>query len=202
MEIIFSQKSFEENLYYFSLLFNILNIDAKNYFSIIVDSDYWFAIENKTAIEVKEFKDKHKKTNLDILLNFINNIKSNIHNLEDKNKKENVNEIDLIKRIEMIEKEIKDINIRQTKSNNAHREELNGLKKEIDTLKKEQIEMKQNYDFNENKIFIQLKKQEDKIDQLKMATKIMNEKMKKIENEFDTIKARKKFQNQYKFITI
>jgi len=210
MEIIFSQKSFEDNLYDFSLLFNILNIDTKNYFSIIINSNYWFATENKSAIEVKEFKDKHKKTNLEILLNFINkneskpkniipknnNIKGTIHNLEDKNKKENMNEIDLIKRIEMIEKEIKDIKLRQTKSNNAHMEELNGLKKEIDTLKKEQMEMKPNYDLNDNKMFIQLIKQEEKIEQLKMANKIMNEKMKKIENEMGTIKSHKKFQNQ------
>ena len=130
------------------------------------------------------------------MLNFINNIKSNTHNLEDKNKKENVHEIGLIKRIEMIEKEIKDIKIRQTKSNNAHREELNELKKEIDTLKKEQMKMKPNYDLNENKMFIQLKKQEEKIEQLKMANKIMNEKMKKIENEKGTIKSHKKFQKQ------
>ena len=61
MEIVFSPKSFEDNLYDFSLLFNILNIDTKNYFSIIINSNYWFATENKSAIEVKEFKYKHKK---------------------------------------------------------------------------------------------------------------------------------------------
>lgn len=53
--------------------------------------------------------------------------------------------------------------------------------------------MKQNYDLNFN--FIILKNLEDKIssnkdeiEQLKMANKIMNEKIKKIENEKDTIK--------------
>jgi len=211
MEIIFSQKSFEDILFDFSLLFNILNIDAKSNFSIIVNSNYWFMTKNQSAIEVKEFKDKHQKTNLDILLNFINknaskpkniipkkrNIKSNSynHNLEDKNKKENVNKIDLLKKIEMIKKEIKDIKIRQTKSNNSLREEFNELKKEIDTLKKEQIEieqkMKQNCDLN----FIILKNLEDKIssnkdeiDQLRIANKIINEKIKKIENEKNIIK--------------
>ena len=96
---------------------------------------------------------------MDILFNFINNnaskpkniipennnIRSNTSDSEDKNTKENVDEIDLLKRIEMLEKEIKDIKIRETKSNNTHTETLNGLKKEIDALKIEQIEMKQNY---------------------------------------------------------
>ena len=54
MEIIFSQKSFEDNLYDFSLLFNLLKIDEKNNFSIIVDSNHWFLTENISAIEVKQ----------------------------------------------------------------------------------------------------------------------------------------------------
>ena len=152
---------------------------------------------------------------MDILFNFINNnaskpkniipennnIRSNTSDSEDKNTKENVDEIDLLKRIEMLEKEIKNIKIRETKSNNTHTETLNGLKKEIDALKIEQIEMKQNYDFNENKIFKQLKKQEDKLEQLEMANKIMNEKMKKIENKKDTIKACGISQSIINFIT-
>jgi len=92
----------------------------------------------------------------------------------------------------MLEKEITDIKIRETKFNNTYREEFNELKKEIDTLKKEQIEKKLNYELN----LILLKEHEDKlsfnnnkIKQLKMANKVMNEEMEKIENQKDTFKA-------------
>ena len=208
MEIIFSEKTFEDNLYDFSLLYNMLIINPKNYFSIIVDQKHWFITETKTAEEIKEYKNKNKKINLNILLNLINNNKPNpktkvssnnnkITNVRDfkehEEEKEKSNENDLAKKIEMLEEEIRGIKIRESKANNTHRETLNGLKKEI-------IEMKQNYELkekeNENKMLILLKKQEEKIssnnnkiEQLKMANKIMEKKLKKLENEKDTIKA-------------
>lgn len=155
MEIIFSEKSFETNLYDFSLLFNVLVINPKNYFSIIVEQN-WFKTEAKTAIEINDFKNKNKKTNLDIVLNFINKNSSkpkttistnnqinNIENFKEnraKKEKEDEKYNYLIQKIERLEEEIKGIKIRETKANNTHRETVNHLNKEIDFLNKKHRE--------------------------------------------------------------
>ena len=220
MEITFSEKSFEDNLYDFSLLYNMLIINPKNYFSIIVNPKHWFITETKKPEEIKEYKNKNIKTNLNILLNLINNNTSKpktkvstnnnkITNVRDfkehEEEKEKSNENDLAKKISMLEEEIREIKIRETKANNTHRETLNQLNKEIYILNKNQIEMKQKYEYKleeeEKKILSLINSNNNKIEQLKKSNIIVNAELKKLQKEDKTIKAQGISKSIINFIT-
>ena len=207
-EKLFDESSFEKNLEDFADFYNMINIKYNKYFSIVI-KDGWILTKDITAKELNDYKANIKrKRKLNDLINFLNQIKPKskneginqivpVNSIEnDDNKEFNKDILEKIERLEKIiadnRKEMNDMKEREIKANNTHIETLNGLKAEIQTLQKNNVDKKEVEKMRallkQHKASISLNTA--KIEQLRDANRKLKDKIKIINNELDTIKQR------------
>ena len=214
-----AENSFKDNLNDFSLLYNTLDIKDSQYFSIISDEGWFITIKKtqKEASEyMTKIKQLHIKDVINFINNNLPKVKNEIksdpvnkNQIITQNEKEfeKKKEMNLIETIEMLEKGLKeeDLNISklqseinelknmEIKNNKALRININNLDKNLKEFQKK-YELKEKE--KEQKVQSLLKKydsiisfNEQKINQLKISHKSLNQDINDLRKELDTIKA-------------
>ena len=215
------ENAFDMNLENFAMIYNILDIKSKEYFSFTLDKD-WISTKTIPLDIAKEFKSKIPKRKINDLINFLsqNHQKSKIeiknkissdnknvinNNQKSEGKKDEVNLYEEIANIKKMMKEkdlellkmkneLNDFKTREIKANNTHRTKINSLNNEIKTLnnKIKGLEKERQKDANKMQI---------KFTQIKSSNSLLNTKIKELKNELETIKSRGVSKSLIDFIT-
>ena len=200
----FKSQNFNSYLEDFSLCFNMLNTKSKGYFSLVYDNKGWFVTKEKSIDDYNKFKSKIRKIKINDLIDFIKKntiMNQKIHPQKAQEVKKEIsvdNDEILFKEIRKLKNEIEQIKIRETKSNNTHRETVNKLKNEYNRkntdLNKKAKDMETELDKKINDLnkktdekFVEL---ENKIGQLKNANYRLTDNLNKIKKDLNSIKGR------------
>jgi hypothetical protein len=200
----FKSQNFNSYLKDFSLCFNMLDTKSKGYFSLVYDNKGWFITKEKSIDDYNKYKSKIGKMKINDLFDFIKKntiLKQKIQpqKVQEVKKEISVDNVELLfKEIGKLKNEIEEIKIRETKSNNTHRETINKLKNEynrkITDLNKKANDMEIEYNKKINdlnkKTDEKLVELENKIGQLKNANCRLTDNLNKIKKDLNSIKGR------------